>query len=584
MKKLILILFIFSYSFGFEKCIELFNQEKYTEAYRCLQKINSDEPLYPYSIYFRILIDSFYERNTPYLKELERYKNTAIYSYTYLYLSSVTRFSQPEKAEDYLKKIDEKALLKEDLPFYYYLKAEILRRNGDESYKKYEKKLAVHFPYNRYYGFYTLKNKIKDLTEKELYISIENLIRKRMYKRALYITEFLSNSQRKIFYKAILYGRIRDFSKAFSYLILLKNNYRAEAAYQLIRINPAYPIQGAIFQILKETKNKKLMIKAADFMMKRAFYREKWEDFSYYSSFIPESSSLYSDVIWYRFLKIYKKDRKKAGIYLEKRKRYFKDKEKIYYWLYLSFKGTKKAEIYLKKAADIERNSFYAVRAREKLKRKLFKISDPKITKNRELRMIEKLKKYLYRFAYIEGKYYLKTNKDKITLSSVMPELTAVYFSNRNSISVLSYPKPFKNIESKNLVYAFMRRESFFNPYAISVSNAVGLMQIIPSTARWIAKKRKDKKFDITQLFIPEKNIDYGRWYIQYLLKKFRGNIFYSMAAYNCGPANVKKVLKKNRIRDIEEFIEFLPFRETRYYVKYVYTNYRAYQKLYKGK
>lgn len=584
MKKLLLVLFIFGYSFGFEKCLGLFNTENYADAYRCFERMSKDDPVYPYSIYFRVLIDSFYEKDISYLKELEDYKNTAVYSYTYLFLASTARFSQSEKAYRYLKKIDKKALLKEDLPFYYYLKAVILKKIGDAGYRKYEKKLAVDFPYNRYYGFYTLRNKMQKLTEKDLYTALENLLRKRMYKRALYLLKFLPESQKKIYYKTVLYGKLREFSKAFGYLPALKNRYRAKASYSLIRMNPEYALQGALFQILKESGDKDLTVRAADYMLKRAFYREKWDDFYYYSRFIPENSSLYPDVVWYRFLKIYKKDRKKAGKYLEKRIKFFKDEDKVYYWLYLSFKGSKKASVYLKKTANIKKISFYTIRAREKLSRKLFNISDPVIKKDKKLKMIKKLRKNLYRFAYIEGKYYLKKNRDKLLLSAVMPELTAVYFSNKKSISVLSHPKPFEDIERKNLIYAVMRRESFFDPYAISPSNAVGLMQIIPPTAKWIAKKIKDKNFDITQLFIPEKNINYGRWYLQYLLKKFKGNIFYTMAAYNCGPANVKRVLRKNRIRYPEEFIEFLPFRETRYYVKYVYTNYRAYQELYKGR
>jgi soluble lytic murein transglycosylase len=127
-----------------------------------------------------------------------------------------------------------------------------------------------------------------------------------------------------------------------------------------------------------------------------------------------------------------------------------------------------------------------------------------------------------------------------------------------------------------------MRRESFFNPYIISVANAVGLMQIIPPTAKWIAKKKRDKNFDIVMLFEPEKNIDYGSWLLDYLKDYWNGNIYYTVASYNGGQKSVKMALKGNKFSNIEEVIELIPYRETRYYVKYVYTNYKAYQQLYR--
>ena len=584
MKKIILaFLILYAYSYPFDRCINLFYSEKLQESYQCFKKINIDNPLYPYAVYFRVLVDSFYEREINYLKELEDFKNTAIYSYTYLYLASMHRFKDPEKAFSELKKIDPDAILKEDIPFYYYLRMELLKRLG-KKYKNIEKKLATEHPYDRFYGFKILKEKISKLSEKDIYRAVDSLISKRMFKRALKVLKNVKNSDRKNLYSAILYGNLRKFDKVFGYILILPENYRAKATYRLIRLNPPYYIQSALFQILKETNNKDLTTKAADHMMKRAFYKEKREDFYYFSSFIPEKSSLYSDVVWYRFLEKYIKNRKEAGEYLEKNIHFFKQKDRVYYWLYLSFKGKnrEKALRYLKKTAYLTGHSFYIVRAREKLHKKPFKISDPPVKKENELKMLEVLKDKLYKFAYIEGKYYLKNKKNINSLASVMPELVARFFSKKGIISTLSHPKPFKNIEKSNLIYAFMRRESFFDPYAISVSNAVGLMQIIPPTAKWIAKKKNDKSFDITQLFIPEKNIDYGKWYIKYLMKKFKKNIFYVMASYNCGETNVKKVLKKYKIKEPEEFVEFLPFRETRYYVKYVYTNFIAYKNIYR--
>lgn len=586
MKKIIFsVLILFAYSYSFENCVNLFYAEKLQKSYNCFKKIDRNDPVYPYALYFRVLIDSFFEREIDYIKDIENFKNTAIYSYTYLYLASVHRFINPQKAFSELKKVDPDALLKDDLPFYHYLKMELLKKTG-KNYKDTQKKLITKYPYDRFYGFRTLTKKINRLSEKDLYTAIDSLISKRMFKRALYLLEKLQDSPKKNLYRAILYGSLRRFDRAFGYILKLPEDLRAKASYRLIRLNPPYSVQSALFQILKETKNKDLTVKAADFIMKRAFYRGKKEDFYYFSLFIPEKSPFYSDVVWYKFLEKYIKNRNIAGKYLEKNARFFKQKDRVYYWLYLSFKKSnkKKAVEYLRKTASLSGYSFYIVRAREKLGKKLFKISDPPVVKENRLDMLKILKTSLYKFAYIEGRYLLKKTKDIKPVASVMPELTARHFSNRNYVSPLSHPKPFTQIEKNDLVYAIMRRESFFDPYAISRSNAVGLMQIIPPTAKWISKKKKDKKFDITQLFLPEKNIEYGRWYINYLMKKFKKNIFYVMASYNCGERNVKKVLNKYRITEPEEFIEFLPFRETRYYVKYVYTNFVAYKSMYREK
>jgi len=573
-------LFIFGYAYPFEKCLKLFKNEHLLEAQHCFSSIKHNHPLYPYSLYYRILISTIYEDSyTKLLKEMENHKNTVIYSYTHLYLSSIIRFKSREKGKEFLKKVNAGALERDDLPFYQFLKAFY------SDSKKEQEKLIKKYSYERFYGYPVFLKMADRLSENVIYSAVDSMIRKRMYKRAFKSLKFVEDSDKKRLYLTVLNGRLRQFDKAFAYLVKLPEKYRAKASYTLIRLNPEYSLQLALFQMLKETKNSQLTIKAADYMMKKSFYRKKWKDFNYFSEFIPPSSPLYADRVWYRFLRLYTQGKKlNAGRYLEKNLKHFKDKDMVYYWLYLAFKdgNSKKALSYLKKASSVKYVSFYALRAREKLGKKLFKVKyiNPSDRNDPVLRMISRLKKVDYKWAYREAVFYRKKG-DKTALASIFPEATAVYFSTNRYISHLSYPKPYRYINDENITYAIMRRESFFNPYAVSISNAVGLMQIIPPTARWISKKLKDRDFDITHLFIPEKNIQYGVWYIKHLNRQFKGNIFYLMAAYNSGPTNVKKVLKRNKIQNIEEFIELIPFRETRYYVKYVYTNYRAYQYLY---
>ena len=154
----------------------------------------------------------------------------------------------------------------------------------------------------------------------------------------------------------------------------------------------------------------------------------------------------------------------------------------------------------------------------------------------------------------------------------------------------LSYPMGFKTVverESKKynispaLLYAVIREESSFDPGGVSLSDARGLMQIIPSTGSFIAKNLKDKNFNKESLFDPESNIRFGAWYIKKMLNRFNGNAPLAIAAYNAGPGKVSRWFKKKKNISIEEFVEDIPFSETRRYVKKVLTSYYRYRMLY---
>ncbi|MDQ7056158.1 MAG: lytic transglycosylase domain-containing protein [Persephonella sp.] len=574
----------FYLSSGFQDCYRLFKQEQFLSAYRCFDRVEKDSPLYPYAVYFKI-ISEYQIRGEITEIDLNSFKATAVYSYANLFLASVYRFSDPKKALKYLNSVEIDALLSEDLPFYYYLKLVVYKQIDNKQYDRLMKKFVIELCFDRVYGYPVLMENIKKLSEDEIFRAVDTLVEKRMFKRALKVMEYIKNSQRKFIYKSVIYANLREFDRALYYLMKISGKKQGDTAYTVLRLNPPYKLQSALFQIVKETGSRKI-VRAAHFMMKRAFYLNRRDDFLYYSRFITQNSPYYSDRIWYEFLQKYRERKfKKAVVLLEKNIRFFKDKGRVYYWLYLSYKhfNKKKALYYLKRAASIKENSFYPVRAREKLGKSAVFVKKEKYppVKNKISEMIKMLKSIDYRYAYMEGRYVVKKGKIK-QITSVMPELTAKHFSSEKVASIFSHPKPFKDITTENIVYAVMRRESFFNPYAISPSNAVGLMQIIPPTGRWIAERIGDKDFDITDLFDIRKNIKFGRWYINYLLKRFNGNLFYVFSAYNCGPGCISKVLRKNRIQNVEEFIELIPYRETRYYVKYVYLNLKVYNQIYK--
>lgn len=135
------------------------------------------------------------------------------------------------------------------------------------------------------------------------------------------------------------------------------------------------------------------------------------------------------------------------------------------------------------------------------------------------------------------------------------------------------------------LVLAIMREESWFDKQAVSRSGARGVMQLMPFTARWVSKQlRQDYKND-ENLFDADININFGAWYLSYLKKRFNGNIVLMIAAYNAGPEAVIRWVNGNGDGDgdgdTDEFIEAIPYNETKGYVKRVLRSYAEYHRIY---
>ena len=130
------------------------------------------------------------------------------------------------------------------------------------------------------------------------------------------------------------------------------------------------------------------------------------------------------------------------------------------------------------------------------------------------------------------------------------------------------------------LLYAFMHQESMFNEKAKSQKGAMGLMQILPSTAKFISSNKRVKQNNENILKIPEINIEVGQEYIEYLLQleSVENNLIYLTAAYNGGPGNLKKWQEKiNYLDDPLFFMESIPSRETRWFIEKVLTKYWIY-------
>ena len=134
------------------------------------------------------------------------------------------------------------------------------------------------------------------------------------------------------------------------------------------------------------------------------------------------------------------------------------------------------------------------------------------------------------------------------------------------------------------LVTALIREESYFNPKAGSNVGARGLMQLMPSTASYIAQKNGIKYSGASSLYNPQKNIELGCAYLDYAKERLYENNLLAIASYNGGPNVVRKWKDTLEYKNFDEFIEHIPYPETREYVKKVYRSYWVYLNIYNKK
>jgi len=131
------------------------------------------------------------------------------------------------------------------------------------------------------------------------------------------------------------------------------------------------------------------------------------------------------------------------------------------------------------------------------------------------------------------------------------------------------------------LVASLIRQESEFNPNAVSRANAVGLMQLLPKTGKAVARQVKMKRYTASQLYMPAVNLQLGTRYFRGMVDKFGGSFEYALAAYNAGSDRVEDWLSQGKYRDPQEFVESIPFTETREYVQAILRNASVYKQLY---
>lgn len=196
--------------------------------------------------------------------------------------------------------------------------------------------------------------------------------------------------------------------------------------------------------------------------------------------------------------------------------------------------------------------------------------------------------RYLMSYAYYEVKDYLSCIKLASQVAWNLKQFQLTNFP--YDVQRLKYPLVYWEEIQKHaatnqlnpfLVAGLIRQESAYNVKALSTSNAMGLMQIIPPTGKYIAEKIKFKGFTPNLLYEPEINLIFGTWYLSYLIDRFDGNLVKAIAGYNAGPGAIGRWWKEFEHLDFDEIVENIPFQETKNYVKLVLRNWAIYQKIY---
>ena len=175
-----------------------------------------------------------------------------------------------------------------------------------------------------------------------------------------------------------------------------------------------------------------------------------------------------------------------------------------------------------------------------------------------------------------------------ISIIIVAALLAVTIVSLRKIILKINYPQKYteyvekyakENEIEKELIYAMIKAESNFKETAKSNKSAIGLMQILESTAYEVAE---ELEIEITKkdLNSPEINIQIGARYIANLIKIY-GNLELAVASYNAGIGNVNSWIEEGAIKKDGTDIENIPFEETNNYVRKILRNYKIYKELY---
>jgi soluble lytic murein transglycosylase len=189
------------------------------------------------------------------------------------------------------------------------------------------------------------------------------------------------------------------------------------------------------------------------------------------------------------------------------------------------------------------------------------------------------------------ARLYLEMNDYSSAAAAVRAEQPRRMDGETATIWGLLYPRGFseqiaaeagRHEIPEELVYALIKAESGFSPVALSPVGAVGLMQLMPSTAKGMVNGSSTKNGISARLTDPAFNIGLGVRHLKDLLRQYNGNVVSAVAAYNAGSRPVDRWRRSLVSLREDEFIENIPYYETREYVKKVLTFAEVYRRLYR--
>jgi soluble lytic murein transglycosylase len=182
----------------------------------------------------------------------------------------------------------------------------------------------------------------------------------------------------------------------------------------------------------------------------------------------------------------------------------------------------------------------------------------------------------------------MKLLRKKRVYAFLLLAILLLFFLYSDKIGEILYPVHYKQEIAQSaakynvdplLVAAIIRVETNFKPDETSKKGAIGIMQLMPETAKWVQESGGFRRSaEQAQVAV---DIDMGVWYVSWLLNHYDGNVNFTIAAYNAGQGNVNKWRTTGLWDGSKESIGNIPFGETRHYIQRVLYYYQKYHKIY---
>ncbi len=636
--------FQFPYQYEkFKKYKDLLKNGKKRKAYKVFQTITFPPSLSDYQFKENLKILAFLKKDRKIMRNCTKIKDYYLSPFYYDILKTCATTYRENKRWKNLEKLlneNERILSLQTPLFYLFLKGEILKHKYGKGKRKAQdlfKKILINYPFSEYEK--PIKKiyprLLRKLTNEEKLKRIENLIKKRKLRIARAELYKVKDCEKKEYLIGLSYYKRRLFSFARKWFkkvdpasesgviackYLLRISYKRS---KLLKIDNIYneciragANRDSLREIMGDFYFSNLILFRAKHFYEKAIKSgvpliqrneikrrlawvnfvlgEKEKTFDYYKNkhLYPKNEPSASDEYWYAKLKeeLFGKDKETKEIYRKIAKNYY-----YHYYGQLAFKklsrkDKKKIEQMIEhRTLDLSYTPFIISE---------FKRLDFFSKNNLISEFMKELEYFSLLYSSEELKYYYLDELKRLDnlYFIIRKRLDLKYpYSVTTPVKYLyfAYPLPseyFMLIERESsrygvdpyLTISLIRQESLFNEEAISYAGARGLMQLMYYTARRLAKELNMRKVYKRHLYIPQTNIKLGVYYLKKLFDRYgKDNYIYVLASYNAGEHRVDYWDKILRNLNKDEFVEMIPFTQTRKYVKIILTNYFIYRKIY---